>query len=109
MYLLVNRFLPFKGFIAMNICGILFVRKELENKLTDDVLRHETIHSKQMLEILVIGFYLWYLVEWLFRFLCCFNFKQAYRNIGFEREAKAFEDKEYYLEVRRHFAWMDFI
>jgi len=45
MKIIKNSIIPFKGFKAMNICGILFVRKESASKLTDIDINHEEIHT----------------------------------------------------------------
>lgn len=60
-----NNFIPFNGFKAINLFGILFVRNEA--KLTSTVINHEYIHTAQMKELLYLFFYLWYLVEWIVR------------------------------------------
>ena len=82
MIVIRNNILPLKRFNAINLLGILFARKDAE--LDEYLLNHERIHTRQMLELLVVGFYLWYLVEWLIRLLMPGN---AYLNISFEREA----------------------
>ena len=94
-----NNFIPFKGFKAINLFGILFVRKEVE--LTSTVINHEYIHTVQMKELLYVFFYLWYLVEWIVRL---FQKGNAYRHISFEREAYANEDDFAYLSNRKHYA-----
>lgn len=100
---IVNNIIPFKGFAAINICGILFVR----NKQTSEILlQHEEIHTKQMRELLYLFFYIAYLLEWVFRFLFTkdrFSHK-AYRNISFEKEAYSHQSEKGYLEKRKHFA-----
>lgn len=101
---IVNNLIPFKGFAAINICGILFVRnKRITNEV---VLRHEEIHTKQMQELLYLFFYLAYLFEWLFRLLFTKDrfSHRAYRNISFEKEAYAHQAEQDYLEKRKHFA-----
>jgi len=45
MKIIKNSIIPFKGFLAMNICGLLFVRKELFHKLTSIDINHEAIHT----------------------------------------------------------------
>jgi len=45
MKIIKNSIIPFKGFLAMNICGLLFVRKELFYKLTSIDINHEAIHT----------------------------------------------------------------
>ena len=42
---------------------------------------HESIHWPQQLQLLIIFFYIWYLIEWLIRLPI--NGKGAYRNIVF--------------------------
>lgn len=105
MIKLYNDILPLKGFKAMNICGILFVRKG--KVLSDRNIRHEQIHTCQMRELLFIGFYLWYVAEWLVRLLMCMDAKRAYYDISFEREAYGNEADENY--ERRHFAWKKYL
>ena len=77
-----NNFLPVKGFSAFNFCGvILFVRKEVV--ITERLKNHEKIHTRQMIELLVVLFYLWYLFEWLVKL---FKHRlQSYNNVSFER------------------------
>ena len=100
---IVNNIIPFKGFAAINICGILFVRKKQTSEV---LLRHEEIHTKQMQELLYLFFYVAYLFEWLFRLLFTKDSlsHQAYRNTSFEKEAYAHQDDKGYLEKRKHFA-----
>lgn len=67
-------------------------------------LNHEAIHTEQMKELLYVGFYLWYVVEWLVK-LFIYG-KDAYRNISFEREAYAYEGYEGYLTIRKRYNWI---
>lgn len=115
MKVIINNIIPFKGFLAINIFGILFVRlstyeKMLErhkyDKYWEEVLNHERIHTAQMKELLYIFFYLWYFLEWLIKVFYYFNFKKAYKNIGFEREANKYEKYFEYLDVRKHYSWI---
>lgn len=71
-----------------------------------EVRRHETIHWKQQMEMLIIPFYLWYVTEWFIRLFMPGN---AYRNISFEREAYGNEENENYLEERKKFAWIKYL
>ena len=82
MKIIRNRFIPFKGFEAMNLMGILFCRSA--STLTAELLLDEQIHTHQMREMLFVGFYLWYVLEWFVRL---FKPGNAYLNISFEREA----------------------
>ena len=54
-----NRFLPFGPFLAINLFGIIFVRKGRAFAPVD--LNHERIHTRQMRELLYVPFYLIYI------------------------------------------------
>ncbi len=72
-------------------------------------MNHEKIHLRQQIELLVIFFYVWYGLEFLFRFLQYKNRHKAYRNISFEREAYHYESDSNYLERRNPFTFIKFI
>lgn len=106
-----NGLIPFPGFLAVNLFGIIFVRKEFKEMwfnqtIVNHVLNHESIHTAQMKELLYIPFYLLYLLFFLVNLLRYpFQFKKAYRNIPFEREAFKNDYNLKYLENRKSFAW----
>ena len=100
MKIIRNTLLPPKNYAAINILGLLFCRRG--TVITPDVVRHEQIHTRQMMQLLVVGFYLWYLIEWLIRLPMKGN---AYHNISFEREAYDHMDEPHSLQRRRLFAW----
>lgn len=103
MKVIYNIIIPFKGFSAINLFGIVFARKEYK-ELGRRTLNHEAIHTAQMKEMLYVFFYLWYVIEWIIKL---FRYgRNAYENISFEREAYAFEYDWYYLKVRKHYAWL---
>lgn len=103
MKIVYNRFIPFKGFLAINLFGVLFVRKEYEGKqLSEAVINHEKIHTAQMKELLYIPFYIIYFFEWLVRLVI--NTNSAYRSISFEQEAYNNQNNMGYLKTRKHFA-----
>jgi hypothetical protein len=104
MKVIYNNIIPFKGFKCINLFGILFVRKGCF--MSDEDLNHERIHTAQMKEILCVFFYLWYFIEWLIRL---FGKGNAYRNLGFEKEAYSNEDDLTYLATRPRFAWWKYI
>ena len=58
MRIIRNHLLPPKNYDAINILGLLFCRRG--TTLTAALLRHERIHTAQMLEMGIVGFYLWY-------------------------------------------------
>ena len=63
MKIVYNKFIPFKGFCAINLFGIIFARKGC--KVTPRTINHEKIHTAQMRELGYIGFYVLYFLEWL--------------------------------------------
>lgn len=93
-----NKLIPFEGFKAINLFGIIFARKPL----TPDDLVHEGVHTQQMKELLYIGFYLIYPVEWVVR-LFVNGKKRAYHMISFEQEAYNFRGGK-----REHFGWLKY-
>lgn len=107
MKIIYNSIIPFKGFIAVNLFGILFVRKEYKDKLSKQTLNHEAIHTEQIKETLGILFYLIYLIEW---FVKLFKYgKNSYRNISFEREAYDNENNLNYINSRKRFKWLYYL
>ena len=102
-----NDIIPFKGYKAINIFGILFVRGDAVISSTD--INHEEIHTAQMKEMLYVFFYLWYVVEWLVRLVQCRDTKKAYRNISLEREAYANQSDIGYLQERKLWAWAGYL
>lgn len=102
MKVIYNTIIPFKGFSAINLFGIVFAREEYK-KLGIRTLNHEAIHTAQMQEMLYVFFYLWYILEWLVKL---FKYgKDAYRNISFEREAYTYQYDFKYLRRRKRWAW----
>lgn len=100
-----NNILPFKGFSAMNLFGIIFTRNI--SLLNGYVLNHESIHTKQILECGIVFFYILYLLEWLIKLI--FYGKYSYYNISFEREAYMHERNLQYLDNRKHYSWISLI
>ncbi len=99
MKIIENSLIPFKGFLAINIFGVIFIRKG--GVLNEVVLNHEQIHTAQMKELGYVGFYILYLIEWIIRL---FINKNAYKSISFEKEAYENERNLDYLSNRRHYA-----
>ena len=82
MKIVYNSIIPVQGFIAINLFGTLFVRKEYAYKLQiprykEKILNHESIHTEQMKDFACflplclqqyiggIIFYIIYFFEWL--------------------------------------------
>lgn len=91
MKVIYNSLIPFKGFIAINLFGIVFARKEYK-ELSRRTLNHEAIHTAQMKEMLYVFFYLWYVIEWIIKL--------------FRYGHNAYQSDRCYLKVRKHYAWL---
>ena len=122
MKIIRNNIIPFTGFKAINLFGVLFVRSNA--KIDDVTINHEVIHSRQFVELMVLFavasvlirwwlplfsplfFYAWYVIEWLIRL---FKKGNAYRNISFEREAYANQGDFSYLKGRRFFNFLKYM
>ena len=104
----INKFINF--FTGNSVIGVtlapfgVFLRKDYISNKT--VIRHESIHWKQQLEMLIIFFYLFYVIEWFIRLFMSGN---AYRNISFEREAYSNEKNKNYLTERKKYAWVKYL
>lgn len=107
MHIIYNNIIPFKGYKVINLFGILFARNGSTISIVN--LNHESIHTKQMEEMLYIPFYIWYAIEWIIRFICYGDTKLAYKRISFEIETYLNQYDDNYLKNRKHFAWFKYI
>lgn len=107
MIIIRNNILPFKGYKILNLFGILFVRKDA---VVDDIdINHERIHTAQMLEMLVVFFYLWYVTEYLVVRVFHREQNDSYHDVSFEEEAHRNEIDFSYLSRRKHYAWVKYL
>lgn len=104
MRIVYSSIIPFRGFKAINLFGVLFVRKGC--KMSDTDLNNEAIHTAQMKEMGYIFFYLWYLIEWIVRL---FKKGNAYHNISFEKEAYENQSWLIYPQIRQSYSWLDYL
>ena len=116
MKVIYNKFIPFPGFFAINLFGIMFIRDRYKNmEIRKTTYNHESIHTEQMLDFVFgfkplqllggIIFYVIYLFEWLVRLLLPGN---AYRNISFEKEAYTNDKNQEYIKARKRFSWIKY-
>ena len=121
MKIIRNKYIPFPGYKAINLFGVLFVKNNA--KIDDVTINHEAIHSKQFIELMILFavvtvfirwwmplfsplfFYIWYVIEWVIRL----PKGNAYKNISFEREAYANEGDASYLNGRYWFNFLRYI
>lgn len=121
-----NHLLPFGPFLAINLFGLIFVRRGRPFVASD--LNHEQIHTRQMRELLYLPFYLIYIIEWLVRLAQTFcsqepapgnrqdpsprkqsRLLRAYHRISFEREAYTHQSEPSYLSNRSPWAWRHYL
>ena len=101
-----NNIIPFKGFVAITLWPFIFVRSDKRNKFNESSERHERIHLKQQIEMLVLPFYLWYAIEYLIRLVLYKNANDAYYNLSFEQEAYLNQYDVDYIAKRKPYAWI---
>ncbi len=107
MKIIYNNIIPFPGYKAINLFGVLFVR---QTAVIDEVtLNHESIHSGQWRELLYVGFLLWYAIEYLIRLIRLRKHHLAYRRISFEREAYAHQNNLEYVNKRKPYAFVKYM
>jgi hypothetical protein len=73
------------------------------------LINHERIHLRQQLEMGLLFFYVWYVLEFVLRYCQYKNASKAYRNISFEREAYANDEKLDYLKKRKFWRFWKYI
>lgn len=108
MKIFYSKYLPIKGFRAINLFGVIVARRD-EPTIDKRIINHEKIHTRQMLETLVIGFYVWYVFEWLVKWMIYKDRFVAYQNIGFEREAYDNDLDMNYLKHRKRFGFIKYL
>lgn len=97
-----------RGYVGITIFPFMFLKyKALKwNKV---LINHEKIHLRQQLELLIIPFFVLYAFEFFIRLIQYKNWKLAYRNISFEREAYRKEKDLYYLKSRPLYNFINFV
>lgn len=108
MKVIYSKYIPFKGYVAINLFGIIFARKEFK-PISERTLNHELIHTAQIKELLYIFFYLWYAIEWIVRLIQYRDRLSAYYNISFEREAYSNQYDLSYLKYRKKYEFRKYL
>ena len=70
-------------------------------------VNHERIHFSQQLEMLVVPFYLWYVIEWAIKKIKWGS--DSYLHISFEKEAFANAVNMKYRKHRKHYRWVKYL
>ncbi len=98
--------LPFMRVNGMAIFPFLFIKHKFPSKV---LINHERIHFRQQIELLILPFYVWYVIEYLFNRVKGQTANQAYRNISFEKEAYQHDDDLEYLKKRKIWAFLKYV
>lgn len=106
--ILVSKFMVPKGYEGLALFPFVIV-KHAYLKANKAFVNHERIHLRQQLELLVLPFFVWYLLEFMLRFVYYGNWHKAYRNISFEREAYANEHNLDYLKKRPFLGFLKYL
>ena len=107
MFLIVTKYLIPKGFRGLAVFPFVFVKYRLD-KQNRFFINHERIHLRQQLELLILPFFIWYFMEFCWRWIQYKNSDLAYRNISFEREAYANEKDIGYLQRRSFWGFLKY-
>lgn len=107
MILVLSIILP-KRFIGITIWPFIFIKSKAL-KQDKELLNHEKIHLRQQLELLVVPFYFWYVMEYVIRWVQTGNRRQAYKSICFEREAYTNEHNDGYLHQRGFWRFLKYV
>lgn len=94
-------------FLAISIWPFVLVKKGRRLSLVS--VNHERIHHCQQIELLFVGFYLFYLIEFIIRLIQYKNWMDAYYNISFEREAYAKEYDHAYRAWRKPYTFIKYL
>lgn len=111
-----NRIVRFLGnFIslgsnAMAITFYPFLFITSDNKSNEELIRHETIHIRQQIELLIVGAWLLFILEYSYaKFVKKLDSRQAYYYTALEQEAHRNAMKRDYLCRRRPYATLKYI
>lgn len=106
--ILISKYIIPKGFVGIALYPFIFLR--YKNLKEDEILiNHEKIHLRQQLELLLIFFYIFYGLEWAFKFLKYRNSYTTYKNLSFEREAYLNENNLNYTKNRKFWAFLKYL
>ncbi|OAD43450.1 hypothetical protein [Polaribacter atrinae] len=106
--ILISKHIVPNGFVGITLFPFIFLKnKKLKENKT--LINHEKIHIKQQAELLLIFFYIFYILEWILKFLRHKNRYLAYKNISFEREAYQNENNFNYIKNRKFWAFIKYL
>jgi len=83
----------------------IYIREDYIDDLI--TINNEKIHWEQQMEMLIILFYVWYIIEWLWKTMIYGSL--GYYAISFEREAYFNDINPQYLDTRKNYSWLKHI
>ncbi|HEX8531826.1 MAG TPA: hypothetical protein VF646_17455 [Cytophagales bacterium] len=83
--------------------------KDARDRQDACLIRHERIHLRQQLELLIVPFYLWYLLEYGWHRFRGMGHHGAYLRISFEREAYQHDRDPGYLARRKWGSFLKYV
>lgn len=104
--IIVNKYLVPKGMAAITLFPFIIFKDK--SYINWKVINHEKIHIKQQIELLVIGFYILYICEYLINLMKTRDTKKAYHLISLEREAYYNDSNLNYLENRKVYSFTNY-
>lgn len=93
---------------GITLFPFIFLKKK-EDKTNKVLINHEKIHLRQQMEMFVVFFYLWYVIEYYYWYFKLKDVFLAYRYVSFEREAYAMEDDFNYLENKKLWSFWKYL
>ncbi len=108
MIIVCQRLLKNTKISGITLFPFIFLKKH-DYKNNKVLINHEKIHLRQQLEMLIVFFYLWYVIEYYYWYFRLGNHYLAYKSISFEREAYAMEDDLNYLDKRKLWSFWKYI
>jgi len=101
-------FLVKQDAIAIALWPLIIVRHPMF-KYDARIINHERIHLRQQLEMAVLFFYLWYVLEFCYHYFKLRSIDKAYFAISFEKEAYYYEHDYAYLLQRKYWGFLKFV
>jgi len=91
---------------AVTVGPFILIRSDHYNKR---LLNHEMYHLQQQFEMLILGAYLWYAIEYLCKLVYYRDRTIAYYSVSFEREAYLSESVIGSVYNRKPYAWLKYV
>ncbi|WP_417858341.1 hypothetical protein [Xanthomarina gelatinilytica] len=106
--ILISKYLVPRGFTGIALFPFIFLKYA---NLKEDALlvNHERIHLRQQQELLILLFFVFYVIEFIFRLMQYRSLYLAYKNISFEREAYRNEKDLNYIKSRSFWGFISYL